>query len=530
MAKWTPIAKQDSGVSYQEADFRQGTEKMKCVIYARVSSREQEQEGFSILAQLRLLRGYAAEKGYEIHEEFIDIETAKKTGRIQFGKMLDYIGSEPSCRTILVEKTDRLYRNFRDYVTMDDLDAEIHFVKENSIISKDSRSNDKLVHGIKVVIAKNYVDNLSEEVKKGMWEKAEQGEWPNKAPLGYLNNKETHQLEVDPDRAIIIVSLFELYASGEYSITALFQKAKEFGLKYRTSDRHCSRSNIERILKNPIYAGTFIWNGKQFPGTHEPIISQELFDKVQMKFGNSGKPKYNSKEFAFKGILTCGHCGCTMTAEIKKGKYIYYRCTNGKGKCEQDYIREEKLSEIMAEVVSQIRIAPEIAERIRSALRSSLDTEKDYRNKEIAKLKRQYDKLQVRLDQCYIDKIEGRIDTNFWKKQYDRWTAEQNAINSRMRKFEKATRNYYEDGVEFLELAQGAYSLYVSQNPAEQGKLLRKLLSNCSIKDLTLYPTYRKPFNFIVEGCDSDFWLGDRDSNPDSTVQSRMSCHWTIPQ
>jgi hypothetical protein len=64
-------------------------------------------------------------------------------------------------------------RNIKDWVTVDDLDIEIHFVKDNRIISKDSRSNDKFIHGINVLMAKNYVDNLSEEVKKGMWEKAE---------------------------------------------------------------------------------------------------------------------------------------------------------------------------------------------------------------------------------------------------------------------------------------------------------------------------------------------------------------------
>ena len=420
-----------------------------------------------------MLRGYAAENGFEIQQEFIDIETAKETGRTNFGKMLEHLKHDPSCEAILVEKTDRLYRNIKDWVTLDEFDIEIHFVKENSILSKDSRSSDKFLHGIKVLMAKNYIDNLSEEVKKGMREKAEQGEWPNKAPLGYLNNKETHRLETDPDRAPMIAEIFQLCATGDYSITALHQKAKELGLRYRTSNQYCSRSNIERILKNPIYTGRFIWNGDYFQGDHEPIISQELFEKVQEQLRKVGKPKFNSREFAFKGIVTCGYCGCAMTAEIKKERYVYYRCTNGKGKCKQVYIREEKLAGLFADVVERIRIAPDVAERIRLALKSSLDSEQDFRKTEIAKLKREYNRLQARLDQCYLDKIEGRIDTDFWKKQYDRWTGEQNAITARIQKFEKASRNYYEDGVEFLELAQGVYSLFVSQNPSEKGKLLK---------------------------------------------------------
>ena len=83
---------------------------------------------------------------------------------------------------MLVEKTDRLYRNLKDWVTLDDLDLEIHFVKENVILSHDSRSSEKFIHGIKVLMAKNYIDNLSEETKKGMLEKAEQGIYPTVAP------------------------------------------------------------------------------------------------------------------------------------------------------------------------------------------------------------------------------------------------------------------------------------------------------------------------------------------------------------
>ena len=93
----------------------------------------------------------------------------------------------PNTRVILVEKTDRLYRNLKDWVTLDELDIEIHLVKEGIVLSRDSKSSEKFVHGIKVLMAKNYIDNLSEEARKGMQEKAEQGIWPSKAPLGYRN-------------------------------------------------------------------------------------------------------------------------------------------------------------------------------------------------------------------------------------------------------------------------------------------------------------------------------------------------------
>ena len=97
-------------------------------------------------------------------------------------------GRTPSCRVLLVEKTDRLYRNFRDWVTIDEIRGlEVHFVKEATVISEESRSSEKFIHGIKVLMAKNFIDNLSEETRKGMVEKASQGIWPSYAPIGYLN-------------------------------------------------------------------------------------------------------------------------------------------------------------------------------------------------------------------------------------------------------------------------------------------------------------------------------------------------------
>ena len=108
------------------------------------------------------------------------METAKQTGRAAFGEMVAYLKAHPSVRVMLVEKTDRLYRNLKDWVTVDELDVEIHFPKEGVVLSRESRSSEKFMHGIKVLMAKNYIDNLSEEARKGMQEKAEQGIWPTK--------------------------------------------------------------------------------------------------------------------------------------------------------------------------------------------------------------------------------------------------------------------------------------------------------------------------------------------------------------
>src|SRR6266513_3235312 len=196
-------------------------ERIQAVSYSRVSSKDQEKEGYSIPAQQKLETNYAAEHGFAVVREFIDVETAKRAGRTGFGQMVEYFRKNRSCRVLLVEKTDRLYRNFRDYVTLDELDVQIHFVKENGILSRDSRSSEKFIQGIKVLMAKNYIDNLSEEARKGMQEKAEQGIWPTKCPLGYRNVTGADGKKIiatDPAIAPLIIKLFEWYARGDISL------------------------------------------------------------------------------------------------------------------------------------------------------------------------------------------------------------------------------------------------------------------------------------------------------------------------
>jgi len=175
----------------------------KAVLYARVSSKDQEREGYSIPAQQKLLHKYAISRQLQIVREFVDVETAKATGRKQFGEMVRFFEKNPDCRTVAAEKTDRLYRNFRDSLTLEDLGVELHLVKDGLILSKESKSQEKLVHGFHLLLAKNYSDNLREEVRKGMQEKAEQGIYPGRAPLGYRNNKLEHTIEIDPDTAPI---------------------------------------------------------------------------------------------------------------------------------------------------------------------------------------------------------------------------------------------------------------------------------------------------------------------------------------
>ena len=520
--------------------------RVRCaVLYARVSSKEQDKEGFSIPAQLKLLRDYASHEGIRIVEEYVDVETAKQAGRTSFGNMVDFLNKQPESRVLLVEKTDRLYRNLKDWVTLDELDLEIHLIKEGVVLSNDSRSSEKFMHGIKVLMAKNYIDNLSEEAKKGMHEKAAQGFWPTKAPFGYLNvtgENGKKVIEPEPENAPLIVQLFEWYASGSFSLKELGKKARAAGLVYRGTGKAVPTSTIHKVLRNRIYMGEFEWNGEILQGSHQPLVTRELWDKVQgvMDGRRTTKTRRVRHDFAFSGLLHCGHCGCAIVGEIKKQRYVYYHCSGYRGKCGEPYVREEVLEEQFSEILDRLVFDDEILEWVRDALHSSHAQQLKEHEAVISRLRAEHVRLQKRVHAAYADKLDGRIDAATFDEMAREWRSGQARCLAEIARHETADWSYVSDGVKILELAQNTKRLFETQEPREKRRLLDFVLSNCSWKAGRIAPDFRQPFDLIADtnenaaqtaalhGSSSvkdEVWLGERDSNPHWRSQSPLSYH-----
>lgn len=483
------------------------------VMYVRVSSKEQEQ-GFSIPAQRQLLTEYAQREGIHVLQEFEDVETAKRAGRTAFSEMIAFLHKKGSgCRILLVEKTDRLYRNIRDWVTIDELGIEVHFVKEGVILSEDSRSSEKFMHGIKVLMAKNYIDNLGEEVRKGMIEKARQGHWPTVAPVGYMNNPVTHRIEPDPERAPVIVELFERYASGEYSLRVLTKKAAAAGLTNRTGGGPLARSRIHQVLQNPIYYGEFYWLGQLHRGQHKPLITRELYDRVQQVFASANRPRQTKRRHAFAGLVTCGRCGCAFTAETKKGQYVYYHCTGHRGPCGNTYVREEELVRQFGEILKQIHIPTELAGKLATVLRESQADKEKFTRASMLRLQQQQMLLRSKLDRVYEDRLSDQIPEDLWTSKSAELQEELRRVRAEMERHEAASQAYEAAGLQILELAQTAYSSYVTRNPHEQARLVKTLVSNSTFDRGSLSPTYIKPFDVFAKGVKTGDWLLRLDSN-----------------
>jgi len=358
-------------------------------------------------------------------------------------------------------------------------------------------------------MAKNYTDNLAEEVKKGMREKARQGYYPLKAPYGYKNNQESRFVDQYEPEAIWVKRAFELYATGNYSLESLRLRLYEEGLRYRPPSRNkISKSVLAVILQNVFYTGDFIFQRQFYKGKHLPIVSMSLFEQVQLVFKKANKPKYTKQEFAFTGLMTCATCGCSISAQIKKGKYIYYHCAQGKGKCKGRYILEREIADQFEVALKRLQITDEALEWIIPVLKSSHQEEIAFHQERVKDLRNRYDRLAQKVDLIYEDKLDGKISEELWLRKHEEYKTEMNHIENSLAQHNRGNLNYIESGTRILELAKRAYPQYCKETPLEQRRILNSLLSNCTLKDGKVEYTYQEPFDLIAQGVKNAKWSG----------------------
>lgn len=487
----------------------------KAVIYARVSSKEQEQEGYSIPAQLKLLNDYAIKHGFEVVEEFTDNETAKKVGRTNFGNMLKFLKKNKSVNTIIVEKTDRLYRNFKDYTIIDDSKFEIHLVKENSILGANSKSNEKFVHGINVLMAKRYIDNLSEEVKKGQHQKAAQGEYPGKPPYGYyrLNHK---KILVNQDEAKYVKRAFELYSGQNLSLTIVIDRLYEEGFIYKSNKPKIGKSNLDVMMKNVFYIGQFKFKERIYEGIHEPIIDKQVFYKVQKAFKKDNKPEISTqRNFAFTGMIKCAECGSAITAEIKKGKYIYYHCTGWHKNCsmKKKSINENEIVNQLEKAIKVVSMDAQQANWLKADIKEFFGKEQEYHHSELGRLNKKIDLLKSRIDKMYIDYLDGLVSREFYQNKSEEWNFELDKSRNLIQAHDKANNSFQKRGLQIVELLENLYSSFITLNNFEKAEMARIILSNFLLEGSNLLYDYKKPFSFFAKGLNCSIDLGRKDSN-----------------
>ena len=493
------------------------TIKQKAIIYTRVSSKEQETNGFSIPAQTKCLKEYAENKNFEIIEEFSESTSAKESGRFEFERMLKFLKKNKTVKNLLVEKNDRLLRNETDFAKIVQLakstDINIHLVKDNAILNKLSMPDDFFMFTIQSAMSARYSRNLSNEVKKGMREKAEQGYWPNKPPYGYTKKyNDKNNLIIEEKEAEYVKTAYELYATGNHSLQSVINELYNRGIFYKPHRPKAEKNQLYKLLKNPLYKGLFIYDGRMYQGKHPPIVSNALYDAVQKNFERENKPKLASVNLLYGGLMHCGDCGCTIVGEIKKNKYIYYHCNFGKGKdkCSQSmlkWIKQKEIDEQILGAIKNIQITPEHKEWIIKAIKHINEKQTNISSDKLKTFQAEIEKNKNRLQEIYMDKLDGKITEKFWLSMQNQITEKIEKYKGLIDAYDRAELKTMNEITSTLELSETAYNKYLEGNNEIKRKIVNSLLSNLTLKDGKLSYTYKKPFDILAKGlCCSKWW------------------------
>ena len=483
--------------------------KIKAVIYARVSSKEQEETGYSLEAQEKLLQQHGKDKEFDIIKVYKVSESASgKQIRKTFIDMIDYV-TRNKINVILCEKIDRLTRNLKDAATASDWiqdseGREIHFVKENFVVNKHTRAHENLVWDMKVAIARFYTNNLSEEVKKGQKEKISQGGFPSRPPLGYKTiGEKGHKMHVIDDTVgRYITELYNLYATGNYSTVALCEKMYKLGLR-SVGGLKVVKSQIHEILSNPFYCGQFIWKENNYEGSHEPLVSKDLFDQVQTKLRRGTAPYHNNGITELRGRIFCGSCNKTVTWESQKG-HMYGGCKQCKTQLgeKSKYIRQEVVeTELLARIMDVAPRNEKVMEVLTEALKESHAEEIKLHDTQVDNINNSLVRIQQRMRTMYTDRLDQRITVQEYDEKLSEFSEEKDTLLSSLEKLKSDNTEYYRVGMKIHEIAMRAKEIYGSKKATieERRLLLSYAFSNITVLRGDIKPEYTKAFAFLAE-------------------------------
>lgn len=467
------------------------------IILARVSSKSQEDEGYSLDSQLKLLQGYCDNKQLKVVKVFKIAETAsKEQSRKVFHELLVYL-TKGDVFHLTVEKTDRLTRNFRDAVAINtwleqDARRRLHAVKESLLLHKEAKSDVKFMWNIHLSVAQKYTDNLREEAMKGWAEKLAQGWLPSVPPPGYMtvvqNGKRIHV--PDPETKPLVKTAFELYLEPSQSIATIADEMRRMGLVTR-KNRPFYKSQVQRILTNPFYIGINRFNGSDYPGAQEPIIHKVLFDKVQDKMRRKLASRYRCHNPVFKNVITCNNCGGVVTWQLQKGRY-YGTCQRKSEACRgRCLLREDRIEAQITNMLSKL-VSPseDVIEWVATAMRERHKASIDNNGKLADSIQAQIDRL-LRMDtNLYDDKLAGDITLERYELKHTELVTEKTELEERMNKIDQTIGLKLEQKLILLELSQKAAELYPKKSPEQKRIIITKLFEQFNYRDGNISVTY----------------------------------------
>ena len=465
--------------------------------YIRVSTAKQGEKGVSLQEQKDAILRYAERNRYAVIEWFEERETAASRGRPVFNRMLQLLRKR-RVRGVLIHKIDRSARNLKDWADLGELidqGIEVHFANEG--LDLHSRGG-RLSADIQAVVAADFIRNLREETRKGMWGRFKQGLYPLRAPLGYLDCGPGKAKQIDPIKGPLVRQAFELYASGKYSLIRLREEVARRGLS-NLRGRHLSINSLAAILHNPFYAGLIAIkkSGETFQGAHEALIPMRLYKDVQSVLAGKVSPRLLKHEFLFRKLIRCAGCERTLVGELAKGR-VYYRCPTRD--CPTKTIREDRALETVIEALQTLNLAAAtydiLVEKTAGMEREAEKMRLADRQSRSLRLNQMKERLN-RLTDAYLDRL---MEKDAYEDRRRLILIEQQELEDLARNDSAAESGALNRTAELISRAQGLGSMLIAATGDEQRALLRILTSNLTLRgrklDVMLAPPLPAMQNF----------------------------------
>ncbi len=498
--------------------------RMKAVILARVSTKRQEEEGLSLQdIQLPVLRRYAKEHGFTVDkkDEFVFQESADRKIRKKFDEMISYVKKNKNISAIITYRVDRITRNYRDAVAMDDLrleqGKELHFVNDRLVITKDSTGRDIQDWDLKVFLAKQTINRLKDDEKISRKRKLNNGELPGPAPFGYKNvtlDNKKKWIVPHEFKSLIVKKMFEWYASENHSLLEISKKLRK---EYKISK---SRSMVHFTLKNRFYIGFITNEDKEYPHRYEQFITKKLFDKalsvMDKRSGSKKRFKYASKEYAYSGLLRCHQCGCMITPDPKKRKlangsynfHMYYHCTNYHKKHDTvKNVDESVIDKQFAELFDNLKLPKEKLNEITTSLKQAHQDKNNFFEKEFKYLNAQIERYKKRIGTAYEDRLDRCITKDRYEEIRQESEQHQSDLREKITNLDEAEKEYYLTTSRLVELGSRTADMYSRSKPHEKRALINFVLSNRELDGEKLLYTAKFPFNVVLKYAPRSNWL-----------------------
>lgn len=466
-------------------------------IYARKSTESEDKQIQSIDSQVKELKTYASKMGWRVAYVLIESKSAKAPGRVVFNKLYKLI-QDGKVNELLCWKLDRLARNPVDG------GAIIWEMEENNLryIHTPQRTfcnsgNDKFWLQLEFGMAKKFVDDLRDNVKRGIRAKLENGWYPHRPPLGYLNDKENKTIITDPDRFRIVRKMWDFMLTGEYTPERISEFAsKSWGLRTRLvktgGGKPLNRSAVYKLFNNPFYYGMMIHQENLHNGKHKPMITKSEFDKVREILTGRHRSRSSKHTFKYTGLITCGECGSMITAEHQTNrfgsKYIYYHCTKKKRhiSCSQKYVEERNLEQQIESFLSSITINKKLLQWALDHLMVSQDEITQNKEAIACSLEKRIATIEKELKELINLKLRDLLtDEEFLSKKKE-LTKEVSILSEQLHNAPENFDLSLDRCVELFNFSAQAKNSFITGSDGDKTRILQYLRSNLVLMNKSL--------------------------------------------